>query len=129
MNLKTLISSLSDEEKSEAFSILGKEILKKPKIETFTTIDEFCRKNKNIISKRLTNVLLNNKDWIGQLKEVIDNYSPDLIYFDSQTQKIPESFRKEFAAYYFNDADKKNKQVVLRSLIKAAMGASRVLCH
>jgi len=53
-----------------------------------------------------------NKDWIGQLKEVIDNYSPDLIYFDSQTQKTPESFRKEFAAYYFNDADKKNKQVV-----------------
>ena len=69
MNLKTLISSLSDEEKSEAFSILGKEILKKPKIETFTTIDEFCRKNKNIISKRLTNVLLNNKDWIGHYIE------------------------------------------------------------
>lgn len=52
------------------------------------------------------------KDWFGQLKEVIDNYSPDLIYFDSQTQKIPESYRKKFAAYYFNDAVSKNKQVV-----------------
>lgn len=51
-------------------------------------------------------------DWIGQLKEVIDNYSPDLIYFDSQTQKIPESYRKAFTAYYFNDAVAKNKQVV-----------------
>ncbi|PKQ45451.1 alpha-L-fucosidase [Confluentibacter flavum] len=51
-------------------------------------------------------------DWLGQLKEVIDNYSPDLIYFDSQTQKIPESYKKEFAAYYFNDAVAKNKQVV-----------------
>ncbi|MFG6685784.1 alpha-L-fucosidase [Mariniflexile sp. HNIBRBA6329] len=50
-------------------------------------------------------------DWLGQLKEVIDNYSPDLIYFDSQTQKIPESYKKEFAAYYFNDALSKNKQV------------------
>tara|TARA_R110000868_G_scaffold21640_7_gene89754 strand:+ start:35544 stop:37058 length:1515 start_codon:yes stop_codon:yes gene_type:complete len=53
-----------------------------------------------------------SEDWLGQLKEVIDNYSPDLIYFDSQTQKIPESFRKKFVAYYFNDADLKNKQVV-----------------
>ncbi len=53
-----------------------------------------------------------SKNWIGQLKEVIDNYSPDLIYFDSQTQKIPEQYRKEFAAYYFNDATVKNKQVV-----------------
>ena len=53
-----------------------------------------------------------NNDWFGQLKEVIDNYSPDLIYFDSQTQKIPESYKKKFAAYYFNDAEAKNKQVV-----------------
>ncbi|WP_194768461.1 alpha-L-fucosidase [Tamlana sp. I1] len=53
-----------------------------------------------------------SNDWLGQLKEVIDNYSPDLIYFDSQTQKIPESYKKEFAAYYFNDAVAKNKQVV-----------------
>ncbi|MFD0990071.1 alpha-L-fucosidase [Mariniflexile jejuense] len=53
-----------------------------------------------------------SKDWFGQLKEVIDNYSPDLIYFDSQTQKIPEFYRKKFAAYYFNDAVSKNKQVV-----------------
>ncbi|MFI1745675.1 alpha-L-fucosidase [Thalassobellus sediminis] len=53
-----------------------------------------------------------NNDWIGQLKEVIDNYSPDLIYFDSQTQKIPESYKQEFAAYYFNNADEENKQVV-----------------
>lgn len=53
-----------------------------------------------------------SENWIGQLKEVIDNYSPDLIYFDSQTQKIPEPYRKEFAAYYFNDAAVKNKQVV-----------------
>lgn len=53
-----------------------------------------------------------SSDWLAQLKEVIDNYSPDLIYFDSQTQKIPESYRKAFAAYYFNHATEKNKQVV-----------------
>jgi alpha-L-fucosidase len=53
-----------------------------------------------------------SKDWFGQLKEVIDNYSPDLIYFDSQTQKIPDSIKRQFVAYYFNDAVAKNKQVV-----------------
>lgn len=53
-----------------------------------------------------------NKDWLGQLKEVIDNYSPDLIYFDGQTQKIPDSIKRKFIAYYFNDAVAKNKQVV-----------------
>jgi len=51
------------------------------------------------------------KDWLGQLEEVIDNYCPDLIYFDSQTQKIPESYRKQFVAYFFNDAVAKHKQV------------------
>jgi len=53
-----------------------------------------------------------SEDWFGQLKEVIDNYSPDLIYFDSQTQKIPDSIKRQFVAYYFNDAVAKNKQVV-----------------
>lgn len=53
-----------------------------------------------------------NEDWFGQLKEVIDNYSPDLIYFDSQTQKIPDSIKRQFVAYYFNDAVAKDKQVV-----------------
>ncbi len=53
-----------------------------------------------------------SEDWFGQLKEVIDNYSPDLIYFDSQTQKIPDATKRKFAAYYFNDAITKNKQVV-----------------
>jgi alpha-L-fucosidase len=53
-----------------------------------------------------------SEDWFGQLKEVIDNYNPDLIYFDSQTQKIPEAYRKKFVAYFFNDAVAKNKQVV-----------------
>lgn len=53
------------------------------------------------------------QDWLRQLKEVIDNYSPDLIYFDSRTQKIPDSIKRQFVAYYFNDAVTKNKQVVI----------------
>jgi len=53
-----------------------------------------------------------SEDWFGQLKEVIDNYHPDLIYFDSQTQKIPDATKRKFVAYYFNDAVAKHKQVV-----------------
>ena len=53
------------------------------------------------------------EDWLGQLKEVIDNYSPDLIYFDGQTNKIPESYKKQFVAHYFNDAVAKNEQVII----------------
>ena len=51
--------------------------------------------------------------WFGKLKEVIDNYQPDIIWFDSWLDQIPESIRAEFAAYYFNEADKLDKEVVI----------------
>lgn len=52
-------------------------------------------------------------EWLGQLKEVIDNYSPDLIYFDSKLSKLPNSTKAQFAAHYLNHAVAKNKQVVI----------------
>lgn len=51
--------------------------------------------------------------WFGKLKEVIDNYQPDIIWFDSWLDQIPEEIRAEFAAYYLNEADKLNKEVVI----------------
>lgn len=51
--------------------------------------------------------------WFGKLKEVIDNYQPDIIWFDSWLDQIPEATRAEFAAYYLNAADKLNKEVVI----------------
>lgn len=53
------------------------------------------------------------KNWLGELEEVIDNYSPDLIYFDSKLDKIPEDYKKEFVAYYVNHAAKNNQGVVI----------------
>ncbi|NQZ57173.1 MAG: alpha-L-fucosidase [Lentisphaeraceae bacterium] len=53
-----------------------------------------------------------NELWFGKLKEVIDNYSPDIIYFDSWLNLIPEKYRQKFCAYYFNEAQKSGKQVV-----------------
>ncbi len=51
--------------------------------------------------------------WLGKLKEVIDNYHPDLIWFDSWLHEIPEQEMTEFVAHYLNDARKQDKEVVI----------------
>ncbi len=51
--------------------------------------------------------------WLGKLKEVIDQYHPDLIWFDGWLDLIPEQKRQEFAAHYFNDAAKRHQDVVI----------------
>jgi alpha-L-fucosidase len=51
--------------------------------------------------------------WFGKLKEVIDNYQPDIIWFDSWLDQIPESYRLKFCAYYLNSAKKWDKEVVI----------------
>ena len=51
--------------------------------------------------------------WLGKLKEVIDNYQPDLIWFDSWLDEIPEDVRQEFLAYYLNRANEWGEDVVI----------------
>ena len=51
--------------------------------------------------------------WFGKLKEVIDKYHPDIIWFDYVLGDIPEEYRKEFAAYYLNEAARKEQEVVI----------------
>ena len=51
--------------------------------------------------------------WFGELKEVIDNYQPDIIWFDSWLDRIPEDYRQKFAAYYLNQAHQWGKEVVI----------------
>jgi alpha-L-fucosidase len=51
--------------------------------------------------------------WNGKLEEVIDTYQPDLIWFDSWLDRIPEANRQEFAAYYLNAAKRWGKDVVI----------------
>jgi len=51
--------------------------------------------------------------WRGKLFEVIDNYRPDLIWFDSWLDEIPEKARQEFSAYYLNRADEWGKEVAI----------------
>jgi alpha-L-fucosidase len=51
--------------------------------------------------------------WLGKLKEVIDKYHPDIIWFDSWLDQIPEEKQLEFCAYYLNEAAKANQEVVI----------------
>ena len=51
--------------------------------------------------------------WKDKLKEVIDQYQPDIIWFDSWLHEIPEKDRFEFAAYYLNEAKKRDQEVVI----------------
>ncbi len=51
--------------------------------------------------------------WLGKLKEVIDKYHPDLMWFDSWLEEIPENVRQEYLAYYYNHAAQRGKEVVV----------------
>jgi alpha-L-fucosidase len=51
--------------------------------------------------------------WIGKLKEVVDNYDPDLVWFDYGLQLIQQGYKEEFAQYYFNKAARLGKEVTI----------------
>ena len=51
--------------------------------------------------------------WYGKLAEVIDQYQPDLIWFDSWLDQIDEPYQQKFLAHYFNSAAKWGKEVVV----------------
>lgn len=52
-------------------------------------------------------------EWHGKLIEVIDKYSPDLMWFDFGLEMLPESAIQDYLAYYYNHAVKNGKQVVV----------------
>ena len=51
--------------------------------------------------------------WEDLLKEVVDNYQPDLIWFDSWLDRIPQEYRKSFVSYYLNAAESWGREVVI----------------
>ena len=44
--------------------------------------------------------------WEDKVLEVIDKYHPDLVYFDSLVSIVPESYRKDLVAHYYNESNK-----------------------
>jgi alpha-L-fucosidase len=51
--------------------------------------------------------------WKNKLIEVVDRYQPDMLWFDFCLGKIRESYRRDFLAYYYNQAEKWDREVVV----------------
>ena len=85
-----------------------------PKDETFDTLDPACEM---LYSRRKKSTDLMDakflKDWYGQIAEVVDAYDPDMIWFDADMRRIPDRYRREMMAYYFNKAEASGKEVTI----------------
>lgn len=53
------------------------------------------------------------EEWWGKLKEYIDVYQPDLIWFDWWLENMTEESRQKFLAYYHNKGIEWNKEVAV----------------
>ena len=50
--------------------------------------------------------------WLDKCNEVVDKYSPDIIYFDAWMDQIPEKYKLDFLAHYFNHAQQTGQEVI-----------------
>ena len=53
--------------------------------------------------------------WRGELEEVINQYHPDIMWFDFDLKWIPDSVKTKYLAFYFNKANKNGQQVMVTS--------------
>jgi len=51
--------------------------------------------------------------WLDKTKEVVDNYRPDLLWFDHGMQYVQEHYKREMLAYYYNRAREWDQEVVV----------------
>jgi len=51
--------------------------------------------------------------WRDKVGEVVDRYHPDVIYFDSRVSIIPELYRQQMMAHYYNASAAAGRDVVL----------------
>lgn len=54
-----------------------------------------------------------NDYWLAQVEEVIGKYSPDIIWFDSWLDEIPESYRQRMVASQFNGGEAAGKETMV----------------
>ena len=51
--------------------------------------------------------------WKAKVLEVIDNYKPDLLFFDYGLQALPEQYKQDCLAYYYNKGEEWDRGVVV----------------
>ena len=54
-----------------------------------------------------------NERWYSRVREVIDKYYPDLIYFDNKLDLIEEEIRLDFLSYYYNQGVDRDQEVMV----------------
>lgn len=53
------------------------------------------------------------ESWWAKLKEYIDKYQPDILWFDWWLENLPEEYRLRFLAYYYNKGLEWGKEVAV----------------
>jgi len=51
--------------------------------------------------------------WRDKVLEVMDRYHPDIVYFDTRSFIIPETYRMEMLAHYYNAAHQLGREVTI----------------
>ena len=51
--------------------------------------------------------------WFIKIKEVIDNYQPDQIWYDFGLARIPDAYKRRMAAYYYGKEKEWGKEVII----------------
>ena len=51
--------------------------------------------------------------WKAKILEIIDRYDPDMLWFDFGLRGVPDRYRQDMLAYYYNRAEERGKQVVV----------------
>jgi len=51
--------------------------------------------------------------WLAKIKEVIDAYQPDQIWFDFGLGKIPDEYKLRMAAYYYNHEAEWGRELII----------------
>jgi len=54
-----------------------------------------------------------NDYWLNQVTEVVDKYGPDMIWFDSWLDEIPDEYRRKMVAHQFNAGSKNGKETIV----------------
>lgn len=51
--------------------------------------------------------------WLHQINEVVNKYAPDILWFDSWLDEIPENYRQRMTAHHFNTAVLRRQQPII----------------
>ncbi|WP_421724925.1 alpha-L-fucosidase [Bauldia sp.] len=51
--------------------------------------------------------------WMARLKELVDEYGPDYIWFDFGLAAVPDSYKKNFLSYYYNKEHEWDREVMI----------------